>query len=68
MEFAFHGEEALELLETKTFDVILMDIHMPVKDGIETTLEIRNSGKAWADTVIVALTADPDYHLARRAK
>jgi len=65
MEFAFHGEEALELLETKTFDVILMDIHMPVKDGIETTLEIRNSGKAWADTVIVALTADPDYQQKR---
>ena len=65
MEFAFHGGEALEILETKTFDVILMDIHMPVKDGIETTLEIRNSGKAWADTVIVALTADPDYQQKR---
>lgn len=65
MNFAFHGEEALEILETKAFDVILMDIHMPVKDGIETTLEIRNSGKAWADTVIVALTADPDYQQRR---
>lgn len=65
MDFAFHGEEALELLETKAYDVILMDIHMPVKDGIETTLEIRNSGKAWADTVIVALTADPDYQQKR---
>lgn len=65
MDFAFHGVEALEILERKTFDVILMDIHMPVKDGIETTLEIRNSGKAWADTVIVALTADPDYQQKR---
>jgi len=65
MNFAFHGQEALEILETKAFDVILMDIHMPVKDGIETTLEIRNSGKAWADTVIVALTADPDYQQKR---
>jgi len=53
------------MLETKTFDVILMDIHMPIKDGIETTLEIRNSGKTWADTVIIALTADPDYQQKR---
>ena len=65
MEFAFHGEEAIQILETQNFDVILMDIHMPIKDGIETTLEIRNSGKAWADTVIVALTADPDYQQKR---
>jgi signal transduction histidine kinase/ActR/RegA family two-component response regulator len=65
MSFAFQGEEALSILETKSFDVILMDIHMPVKDGIETTLEIRNSGKPWADTVIVALTADPDYQQKR---
>ena len=65
MDFAFHGQEAMEILEQKSFDVILMDIHMPVKDGIETTIEIRNSGKAWADTVIVALTADPDYQQKR---
>ena len=65
MEFAFHGQEALDILETQSFDVILMDIHMPVKDGIETTLEIRASGKPWADTVIVALTADPDFQQKR---
>lgn len=65
MGFAFHGQEALDILETQSFDVILMDIHMPVKDGIETTLEIRNSGKPWADTVIVALTADPDFQQKR---
>ncbi len=65
MTFAFHGQEALKLLEKKVFDVILMDIHMPVKDGIETTLEIRNSGKPWADTTIIALTADPDFQQKR---
>lgn len=65
MTFAFHGQEALEILEKRPFDVILMDIHMPVKDGIETTLEIRNSGKPWADTTIIALTADPDFQQKR---
>ncbi|WP_371395379.1 ATP-binding protein [Fretibacter rubidus] len=63
--FAFHGDEALKILQRQNFDVILMDIHMPVKDGIETTLEIRNSGETWADIVIVALTADPDYQQKR---
>lgn len=63
--FAFHGDEALKILKGQTFDVILMDIHMPIKDGIETTLEIRNSGEPWADVVIVALTADPDYQQKR---
>ncbi|HHP7235514.1 MAG TPA: response regulator [Desulfobacterales bacterium] len=36
------GEEALELLERKTFDVILLDIKMPGRvDGIETLREIK---------------------------
>lgn len=65
VSFAFNGEEGLKMLHNQGFDVILMDIHMPVKDGIETTLEIRASGQPWADIVIVALTADPDYQQKR---
>lgn len=65
LTFAFHGEEALECLHAAPFDVILMDIHMPVKDGIETTLEIRNSSDPWANTAIIALTADPDFQQKR---
>jgi len=42
-----------------------MDIHMPIMDGIETTLEIRKSDKAYANVVIIALTADPDYQQRR---
>lgn len=37
-----NGEEVLSLLEKKTFDLIFMDIHMPVLDGIETTKKIHN--------------------------
>lgn len=65
IHFAFNGEEALSILERQRFDIIFMDIHMPVKDGIETTLEIRNSGRPYADIVIIALTADPDYQQKR---
>jgi len=59
--FAFHGYEALEILHSCPVDIVLMDIHMPILDGIETTLKIRESNRHWADVKIVALTADPQY-------
>ena len=65
LTFANNGVEALNALRTQNFDLILMDIHMPVKDGIETTIEIRASNQAWANVIIIALTADPDYQQQR---
>ena len=53
---AQHGEEALSLLEQYDFDVVLMDIHMPVMNGIETTLLIRKQAK-YASLPIIALSA-----------
>lgn len=63
--FAENGREALNVLNTVPVDVVLMDIHMPVMDGIETTLEIRKSDQAYANVIIIALTADPDYQQRR---
>ena len=40
---AYNGEEALELLKSEEIDLVLLDIMMPVKDGIETLAEIRSS-------------------------
>ena len=55
---ACNGEEALELLEEQYFDVILMDIRMPIMGGIETTEAIRASEGPHQDVPIIALTAD----------
>jgi len=55
---ANNGAEALELLEDQIFDVVLMDIRMPVLDGIETTEAIRKQVGPHQDVPIVALTAD----------
>lgn len=48
------GYQALEILNKETFDVILMDINMPLINGFETTRKIRLKG---IKTPIIALTA-----------
>lgn len=62
---ADNGQEVLDILSVQDIDIILMDIHMPVMDGIETTLAIRASDKPWKDVSIIALTADPQYQQKR---
>jgi len=54
---ACDGEEALEICETIRFDLIFMDIQMPVLDGIAATRCLREQGGLNAETAIVALSA-----------
>ncbi|MGE4553894.1 MAG: ATP-binding protein, partial [Desulfovibrionaceae bacterium] len=55
---AENGEEVLELLEHHgPFDLVLMDVQMPVMDGEEATRRIRASDRPWARIPILALTA-----------
>jgi PAS domain S-box-containing protein len=65
---ANNGVEALEETAKAHFDVILMDIHMPLLDGCETTLAIRNDGRNPNQNVpIIALTAAAMSEDKRRA-
>ena len=43
IELANNGLEAVNILDDKSFDVVLMDLMMPVMDGAEATLRIRES-------------------------
>lgn len=42
MKAAKNGRQVLDMLEKENFDLILMDISMPVMDGVQCTKEIRN--------------------------
>jgi len=65
IHIASDGGQAINILETTPIDIVLMDIHMPVMDGIEATLAIRGRPESWSDVPIVALTADPQYQQKR---
>ncbi len=52
-----NGEEVLKELRECEFDCIFMDIQMPVLDGVEASKQIRDSGAAYRDIPIIAITA-----------
>ena len=56
---ALNGQEALDLLQLHSFDLVVMDMRMPVMDGVEATRRIRSVESFTGRHVpIVALTAN----------
>lgn len=60
VEFANNGEEGVNCLKLNHFDIVLMDLQMPVMDGYEATIAIRNgeAGEENKNIPIIAVTAD----------
>ena len=58
-----HGEEALNLASQQAYDLVLLDIEMPVMDGMIAAREIRALGGGAARTPLMALSAYlADWH------
>ena len=58
VQIANNGKEAVEALERDTFDIVLMDVHMPEMDGFEATRAIRQKDQALGRHMpILAMTA-----------
>ncbi len=62
---AYNGKEALSLVETRKPDIVLLDVKMPVMDGMETLRQIRKTG---SDVKIIMVTAIDDAEKAEEAK
>jgi signal transduction histidine kinase/CheY-like chemotaxis protein len=57
------GMEALEVLSKQSFDLVLMDMHMPRMDGIEATRQIRAKGLSLPVVALTANASDEDRRL-----
>ncbi len=57
VDIADNGQEALDMLADKAFDGILMDCQMPIMDGYEATIQIRQQER-FKELPIIAMTAN----------
>jgi CheY-like chemotaxis protein len=60
-------EEAESCLQTEVPFMILLDIHMPGRNGFEAAEAWRGGKSAWSETPIVGLTADAETATKRKA-
>lgn len=56
VDYALNGKEALEKQKEKKYDLILLDIIMPVMDGIETLQHLRKESDVYGNPKVVVLT------------
>ncbi|MGQ1889524.1 response regulator [Thermophagus sp. OGC60D27] len=59
IDVANNGKEAVDKVKNKRYDIILMDLMMPVMDGLEATRIIRQREREWGQkNLIIGLTAN----------
>lgn len=57
-----NGQQVLDLLEKSSYDLILLDIHMPVMDGMECSTKVRNLSTENKNIPIIAITGNANNY------
>jgi CheY-like chemotaxis protein len=63
VEEAGHADEAVARVRTRTIDVVVLDLHMPGRNGLEALVEIKRLPRP---PVVIVWTAHPTEHSRRR--
>ena len=59
LEFASNGQEALDKIKFGNYDIVLMDVRMPIMDGLKATRTLRSwEAKTFHSLPIIGLTAN----------
>ena len=67
LERAANGEKAVDLFLQNKYDLILMDLHMPVMDGFTATKKMRDSALPWAKSIpVIAISAESGGDLHKK--
>jgi PAS domain S-box-containing protein len=66
VDHAENGRVALEMVQQKEYDIVLMDLQMPVMNGLEASREIRKIAGKCNSLPIIALTADVSQDVKER--
>jgi two-component system, sensor histidine kinase RpfC len=64
--FAGNGDDALEIMDSGSIDIVLMDVNMPVLNGLEATKHYRMSALDLPHLPIIGLTADATARMEER--
>jgi PAS domain S-box-containing protein len=65
IDIAENGEQVIEMTDKKAYDIVFMDVMMPVMDGWEATKAMRDQGKTMP---VIAITADVSEEARERAR
>lgn len=60
VDFAKHGDDALEKVAQSTYDLLLLDVNMPVRDGVSALTEIRKNEDGHGLSVVAVTSEGSD--------
>ena len=67
VDIANHGQEAIEMINKGQYDAVLMDVQMPIMDGLTATRELRKDDR-YKSMPILAMTANATHEDQQRCK